>query len=400
MTQSSAYAQQASPTIDSSALLALGVERRVLRVCLLEPIAGRHRLAGWISVQRDPMGELTQQLAIACRRLGSRLGRALWDDEAAAPLMQSADPVRLPPVSQVVAAATPRDLLRVWIAGLSPTDSMAAARAAAQAAPARIVGETALDATLDIADLTSRFSADRPDVLVITGGYDNPDPNIERPVYRLARMMSELLRRLPPGERPLVLYAGDRWMASACVDRLQSAGDGLTVTAIENLRPSPNRVVTAPLAARLAAHQTSLAQRMAGFVRLGRWVTAPARIMSLEDNFTQAVHAWCAVRNLPVLHGLYFAANWRLHVLVEAGMETALLRYVEEPAHALQSDRLQIDGWPPVDLVSGMPSGRGLPAPRWHDRSGMLPVVAAVGRLAPRAMLHAMTHDLLAEVRV
>jgi hypothetical protein len=374
-------------------LLALGVERRVLRACLLEPIAGHHRLIGWISVQRDPGSELTHQLAIVCRRLGARLGRPLWDEAADAPFIASKDPLRYPPVDQVLAASTPRDLLRVWIAGLSPQDSIAAARAAANAAPARIVGATALDATIDVAELARRFSADRPDILVLTGGYDNPDPNTERPVYQLTGIMCELLRRLPPGERPAIVYAGDRWMAPYCVDRLQAVSDTLLVEVVANLRPRPTLLHTAPLASMLTERQWDLAQRMPGFIRLGRWVTKPARIMSMEANFTQATRAWMDVEGLSSIHGLYFASNWRLHVLAEAGSETVRMRYVEE-----RTLDPQLAGWPPVTLVSGLPPGDGLRlAPRWWDRSGMLPVVASVGQLAPEAMIHTMRHDLLAE---
>lgn len=105
----------AQPTTDApAAMLALGVERRILRACLLEPIAGNHRLVGWISVQRDPATNLTEQLAVVLRRLGQRLGRTLWDEEAFAPLITSSDPLRRPPLDQVLATSTPRPPASGW----------------------------------------------------------------------------------------------------------------------------------------------------------------------------------------------------------------------------------------------------------------------------------------------
>ncbi len=383
----------AQPTTDApAAMLALGVERRILRACLLEPIAGNHRLVGWISVQRDPATNLTEQLAVVLRRLGQRLGRTLWDEEAFAPLITSSDPLRRPPLDQVLATSTPRDLLRVWVAGLSEQDSVAVARATVCAAPARVVGETALNAAIDVVELAHAFSANRPDVLVITGGYDNLEPSTDRPIYQLTRTLTEMLRRLPPSELPLVVYAGERWMAPYAVDLLQTVGDRLEVEVVNNLRPSPTTVQSAMLAELLTQRQWDLAQRMAGFVRLGRWVTEPARIVSLESNFTQALRAWMEVEELPVVHGLYFASNWRLHVLAERETHNVRMRYVEDPMLAPE-----LAGWPPVSLVSGLPPHAAFAlTPRWWDRSGMMPVVAAVGQVAPDAMIHVLRHDLLA----
>jgi hypothetical protein len=374
------------------AMLALGVERRVLRACLLEPIAGYHRLVGWISVQRDPTSDLTEQLAVVLRRLGHRLGRRLWDEKAFAPLIASDDSVRGPPLDQVLATSTPRDLLRVWIAGLSQEESVAAARSAVSAAPARIVGASVFNAALDVADLAHAFSANRPDMLVITGGYDNLGPSTERPIYQLTRRLAEMLRRLPPSELPLTVYAGERWMAPYAVDLLRTVGDRLEVEVVDNLRPSPDYVQSAMLAELLTEQQWELAQRMAGFVHLGRWVTEPARIVSLESNFTQAVRAWMEVEELPMIHGLYFASNWCLHVLAERETHNVQLRYVEDAT--LDPN---LTGWPPVTLVSGLPPHNNFPlTPRWWDRSGMMPVVAAVGQVAPAAMIHVLRHDLLA----
>jgi hypothetical protein len=56
-----------------------------------------------------------------------------------------------------------------------------------------------------------------------------------------------------------------------------------------------------------------------------------------------------------------------------------------------------LDGWPPLQLVSGEWPAAFWPQPEifWLDRSGMAPFVAAVGQMAPQAMLQVLRTDLL-----
>lgn len=386
------------PIVDEApgSLLALGVEQRVIRACLLEPVAGEHRLAGWINVQRDPTSELTQQIRVACQRLGRRLGRKLWDDGLDAPFLQSEDPVAYPPLDQVLAASSPRALLRVWVAGLSRAGGMAVAEAAVTAAPARVVGATMLTATVNGKRLADQLSGARPDVLIITGGYDDPDPATHKPVYQLSKMVASALERLPPSQYPLVIYAGDRWLAAPTADLLAAVDEILPVEVIGNVRPGPGTAVQTPLAVALTRQHRKLCQRMPGFTRLGRWITRPARIVSMETAFTQGVRAWMEVEKLPELHGVYFTSAWRLHVWAQQGAEYVRMHYA--PA---QVQIRALDGWPPVDLISGSPPAH-FPAlaPRWRDRSGMMPVIATVGQVAPNAMVQVLRQDLLEAVEV
>lgn len=372
-------------------LLALGIEPRVMRACLLEPVAGECRLAGWINVQRDPTSELTQQIKIVCQRMGGRLDRKLWDDEADTPFLHSEEPVALPPIHQVLAASGPRALLRVWLAGLSHAGSIAAAADAVMAAPARTVGQTALTATTDSTELTSALAAANPDVLVITGGYDNPTPAADRPVYQLGKLIADALRRLPPSQYPLVIYAGDRWQASTVVDTLAAVGDALTVDVISNVRPTPTSIDQTPLANALTQRHWQLSQRMPGFIRLSQWVTSPSRIVSMETAFTQSVRVWIDVQGLAELHALYFASGWRLHIWAQQGVTTVRMRYAESNAQPFVPD-----GWPPVDLISGLPTqNQDELTPRWWDRSGMMPTIATIGQVAPAAMIQVLRQDLL-----
>jgi hypothetical protein len=61
-------------------------------------------------------------------------------------------------------------------------------------------------------------------------------------------------------------------------------------------------------------------------------------------------------------------------------------------------------GWPPLQLLSGGwldRTGQPMNLPtglRWWDRSGLAPVAAALGPVAPAAMFQVLNHDLLVSV--
>lgn len=382
---------ESAPVDLPGTLLALGIEPRLIRACLLEPVAGVVRLAGWINVQRDPTSDLTRQIRIVCQRMGRRLGRRLWDEEADAPFLFSEDPVAWPPIHQVLAASGPRALLRVWLAGLSHSGGMRTAAEAVTAAPALVVGHHVLTAASSGAALASSLSAARPDAVVITGGYDNPAVASQRPVTQLAKVVADALRRLPPGQHPLVIYAGDRWQATPVVETVRAVGDALSVEVVSNVRPTPTAIDQTPLAAALTQRHWQLSQRLPGFTRLGDWVTKPAQIVSMESAFAQCARVWMDVHGLPELHALYFASGWRLHVWVTQDEAILLMRYAEPDAQPLAPE-----GWPRIELVSGLPrENQDALAPRWWDHSGMLPTVATVGQVAPAAMIQVLRQDLL-----
>lgn len=111
-------------------------------------------------------------MADSCRRLGQRLGCVLWDDEEDAPFVRAIDPVRYPPVQQIVGAASPCALLRIFLAGLSEQISMAAAETALSV-PTQIVGSIANADLYDVAQLAHTLSECQPEAMVVVGGYDS-----------------------------------------------------------------------------------------------------------------------------------------------------------------------------------------------------------------------------------
>lgn len=377
--------------IGTGSLLVLGIEEAWTRACLLENINNQYRLAGWLSVQRTPEGKIAQQVADTCRRLGTRLGRRLWDETQDEPLLQSADVTRCPAFEQIGVVASPRPHVRVWLAGLSQGLSLAVAQQAVASSPAQLVGVTSLTVETNAAQLALELDQAQPEALVIAGGYDDPEPAAQRPLLLLCKMIGQALARLSPPQRPVVLYAGNRWAAPQA-ERLLRVGDGpMQWTALRNLQPIPGLVQQAEVAVALSYHYWRLCERTADFATLGRWVTSPGQITNLEVGFAQIVQAWLVYQGLPDLHALYCSDSWWLHIWASQAQNGVQMRFV--PPKTRPSD---LADWPALQLVSGEWPVRLWPQPPtyWWDRTGLAPLLAGIGQVTPVAMLQVLTLDL------
>ncbi len=375
-------------------LLALGVDVAATRGCLLESIRGSYRLAAWHSTTRQGERHLADPIAVFCRQLGARLGRRLWDEDAGAPLLQSSDPLRYPPLAQMTLALNARPPLRVWIAGLTAGHSVEAVRVAAASSAVTVVGATHLTVDCTTETMGQALAASRVDVVILAGGHDVAGAAGHQPMNYLATVIAGALARLPRRSRPLVLYAGNRNAAETVQATLQ--GVEATVTVTPNVSPSPGVIRQDALARALDEHYWRLCERSDGYAVAARWHTSPAPMTTVETNFVRLVQTWMALHNLTDLHGVFCGAGagspWaraRLHVWAGEDGPTVAVRYVE-PDAALPPE------WPAPLLVSGVwPNRTSLPpGVRWWDRSGLAPIVATLGPVAPSAVQQTLTHDL------
>jgi hypothetical protein len=371
-------------------ILSLSVERNRLRALLLENISGHYRLAGWLVLPGQGDRHLPQQFTELCRQLSRRLGRPLWDEQAQQPLLHSEDITRLPPLSQVTLTASPRPLLRVWLAALSTGNSLAAAQQAIQEGPAQLVSSLILDGDTDMGQVAQSLIQNRPDVIALAGGYDLPYLQNHQPLLRLARLVLQALALSKFRRPPVVLVAGSRWAAEEVHNLFQERH--IPVAIVHNVLPSPGQVQSHPLAQALHLYYTQSCMEVESLQNISRWVADPAHIFPLEANFIRLVQVWRQLHDLKDLHALYCANDRWLSVWSAEGETAPRLHF------ALPDTRLTPPaGWPPLQLLSGqLPQNNTLPGSiRWWDRGAMAPVVAAAGAVAPAAMLQTLTYDIL-----
>jgi hypothetical protein len=374
---------------ERGSLLAIGVELEGVRVCLIEPVAGPHRLVGWLGLQRDGSMETPSLIASACRRLGQRLGRTLWDERKQAPFLESDDPLRFPPVVHVALSLAIRPPLRIWLVAVSATHSLAALEMAVAAAPVQVVGRLIAGADPAPAALAAALRNSRAEVVVVAGGFDDPAPAAQRLVLTVARQVAAALALIEAEHRPALVYAGNRHAAGP-VSALLTADAAAPPIITENIQPGPGLLHGRELARILSYEDWRLSERLPGYGRISRWATSPGQVSSLVSNFAQLTRIWLEQEQLPVLHALCVTPGWRLHVLAERQQEGVRLRYAP-----VQSQAEAPAEWPPIQLLSGGWAGAGLASRFWWDREGLAPMVAALGQVAPLAMLQVLSADLL-----
>jgi len=371
--------------------LALAVEPELVRACLLEPVGREQRLVAWINVERDPHAALSGQIAAICQRLSQRIGREIWNDIAYRPFRRSANPVLSPSLGHVVASINPRPRLRVWLTGLSTHGSLSAAELAISATPSKVVGSTLLKTTSDGHQLAMDLTYALPDVLVIAGGYDSQEPAACNTVLALCDLVGDALSRLRSEMHPLIIYAGNRWAADEARQLLHHTVDNLRVSAVNNVQPGPETVYLTELVRAMRNEHWRLSRQTLGIATIEQWITEPAQLASLDSGFAQLLRVWMEYQGLPELHGAYVAPNWHLHVWAKQSHEVVRMHYLESSQTIAGPS-----GWPRLQLLSGpQPNGNmSLPALRWWDRSGMAPMVSALGQISPTAMLQVMQRDL------
>lgn len=420
MTESVSVVQAASLHKVTGSLLTFGIALEKITLCLLENISGHYRLAAWETLAREAGIPPSHQCATLCQRLGESVGRALWDEDAHAPLLTSAEPIRRPPVEHIAVGMSPRPRMRVWLVGLTDGGSIAAARRALLSAPLQLIGVTTLTPHLTSTHLMTELSEAHPEALVLVGGYDTAAPEAQQWMMHLGRLVGQALERLSPGQRPAVFYAGNRWCAAAVEASLRRMNGPLQVTTLANVLPASDQPQPAALGVALSSYYWRLCQQMPGIHQLQQWVTAPGRIVNLESAFAQMVQVWMEYHQLPVLHGLYCIAapqglargpspidgppksgaalqsgsqqDWWLHVWADRAAAGVQLRFVKpgtRPAELAQ--------WPPLQVVSGDWPMELWPPPQrcWWDRHGLAPVITTIGQVAPVAMLQCLEQDLL-----
>jgi hypothetical protein len=165
------------------------------------------------------------------------------------------------------------------------------------------------------------------------------------------------------------------------------------VEQVPNIQPTPEQTNGQALARVLTYYDWRLSERVTGYSRFSRWVTGPSQPSSLMTNFAQLTRLWLEQQGLAQLHGLYCSRTGWLHVLADRQQPGVQICYGEP-----NTLPVPVQGWPAIGLVSGSwPGQPGRPAPYfWWDREGLAPIVAAIGQVAPQALVETLVYDLFA----
>lgn len=385
-------------------ILGLAADASHTRVCLLEPVNQRYRLLSWREAPRVAAQPLYAQLAELSSQLGDSMGRTLWDSTTGGPFLRSKDPVGRPPLEHVVAAASVRPWLRIWLAGLSRAGSLSAAQQLLDRGPFHLVGQTVLEADANVSEIGFALADVSADVLLICGGYEADHPPIQAALLRLAELFINAINRLAPTQHPLVLFAGNRQAAASVEQIFRTRIPTVRFQSAPNVLPRPGRIHYANLFDLLEQEHLRLSRRITDYHKIASWLTGEATTVSAESAFVRFVRAWRMQNQLDDLHALSTNFERWMHVRVTAPPSSR--RAAADPAEANAQVELVFatpgsrsaatEGWPTPQLVSGAWPETVWPRPQngWWDRRGLLPPVATVGQISPEAMLQVVKMDL------
>jgi hypothetical protein len=378
----------------ATSILALGGDQDQAIVLLIEPVEGIYRLVGWhllpLTVNEETRYTLLEGLTQACQQLGRQLGHTLWDAARGTPALADPEPALGLALGHVVAVADPLPPLRAWIAGLSVGESLAAAQEAITAAPCEPVALYRMGPEEDPLALAAELANANPDVLIVTGGYDQADEAARLPVLALCELVAIAVRRLPPNQRPRLCFAGNRWAAAAAMDLWRQIPE-IEAQAVLNVLPELGKMQTSSLAVTLSQWYWSRCKAAPALQQMASWITSPAVLRSQQWSFAQAVRLWREIHNLPHLHALYCGHHHWMHVWSTEEEVGVRVRFVVP-----QTRPAPLDRWPPLRLVSGpWPDLWPRPELSWQEPQRLLPVAAAIGQINAEAALHVLMYDLL-----
>ena len=136
--------------------------------------------------------------------------------------------------------------LRAVVVGLLPHISLASALRAISLFYMEAAVEIHLEDGLDENERIQRIAASRPDIIFICGGTDG---GAQAAMLALLSLVKQAVLRMPPANRPTILYAGNKDLADHA---RQSLGQLAEVLTAPNIRPTQDQEALAPVQAALA----------------------------------------------------------------------------------------------------------------------------------------------------
>lgn len=270
---------------EASSILVADCGSTVTTLALIERVNGHYRLVARgeaISTHRAPWMDATTGVREAIRQIESLVGRRLLTQDG--DLIRSKIPAN-EGVDAFVIVSSAGAALRVVLAGLTGSLSLASAQSAVSGTYALINGVLAMDEGPAQRDPNARMrvlSQAKPEVIFIAGGTDG---GATRPVMNLAQLVVLYNQVLEPNERPLTFYAGNTHLADQITALFADAGE---LRVVANVRPGLELENLGPAHAELEAiyRKRSLAE-VSGFDTLSQWAGRP--ILPTTRSFGQLI---------------------------------------------------------------------------------------------------------------
>jgi uncharacterized protein (TIGR01319 family) len=255
-----------SSETDIEIILAVDVGSVNTRASLFDVVDGRYRLIATSEVSSTagpPLFDLGEGVRLAMDRVQSITGRRLTDETEVLIYPSTGFGAG---VDLFVSSISAGPKVKTILAGLMPGVSLTSARRLAESAYLDIVGEITLIDERRTEEQIDLIVSQRPDMILVVGGTDG---GASDPLFKVIELVRLAVSLMPDGQRPRIVYSGNRNLGALVVDRLSGIAN---VNVTPNIRPSLEVEELGPARLRLAETLFEIrASRITGYEELKQW---------------------------------------------------------------------------------------------------------------------------------
>ena len=268
--------------VDAETLLAVDVGSVHTRASLFDVVDNQYRLVATgrsLSTATTPLLDISEGVRMAMDQIQTITGRRLLDEQDGL-IMPSSSQGAGVDVFVATSSAGPR--LRAVLVGLTPGVSLESGRRLATSSYLDVVEEIGLADRRREDERIDLILAARPDLILIVGGTDG---GADESVLRLVEGVALAAGLRPAGHTPRVLYAGNRQLGAAIVERF---ADQSSVSLAPNVRPSLENEDLTSARNRMAEVIADLrSSKISGFDLVRQW--SGGYVMLTADAFGRVI---------------------------------------------------------------------------------------------------------------
>lgn len=242
--------------IDGNSLLAVDVGSVTTRAAYFDVVEGQYRFIGMghcPTTNYGAMRNLVLGVQLAVENLQSLTGKQLMDDEGRLLIPSQPDGSGVDGMVTTFSVGAP---LKTLVVGLLPEVSLKSVEKLAQASYARVVDSISLNDPRRLDEQVNAIIRHSPDLVLIAGGVDG---GASKSINNLIETIGLSAYLLPDGQRPAMLYTGNRALAGSIRTALSKIASELVIC--PNVRPALEVEDLGPAQRELAKLATNIRQR-------------------------------------------------------------------------------------------------------------------------------------------
>lgn len=242
--------------IDGNSLLAVDVGSVTTRAAYFDVVEGQYRFIGMghcPTTNYGAMRNLVLGVQLAVENLQSLTGKQLMDDEGRLLIPSQPDGSGVDGMVTTFSVGAP---LKTLVVGLLPEVSLKSVEKLAQASYARVVDSISLNDPRRLDEQVNAVIRHSPELVLIAGGVDG---GASKSINNIIETIGLSAYLMPDGQRPAMLYTGNRALAGSIRTALSKIASELVIC--PNVRPALEVEDLGPAQRELAKLATNIRQR-------------------------------------------------------------------------------------------------------------------------------------------